>query len=289
MGGVGRVSKTKPPSPFFILADSAEPHPDAGDHEDALFRPSVLHRGVWYDVYLDRANMSEGDYSLPGLCLSKPMLSDGPWQGEPVVAIERKSRGDAISTIVGTTTTALGESASNRDRFAAELERLRAYAFRCIVIEAFPSDIEHAASDPRRRFNPYAVIQSYMAFAPRFGVQVWWAGNRRSAEWYVGATLARIWDEHTGGEAWKKVNARGEAAVIPWARETPTDAAREVMARAAARAEAERKAAAPCAWCNGSGEPCACNDGRPQLEPTGGMPPSTAEYERRRGEARSSA
>lgn len=291
------MSKDKPPTPFLILRDSAEPCPE-NDPEEAWFRPSIRHRGELFDVFTLRANMSEGDYSLPGLCVYKEMGATGEWSGEPVVAIERKSLSDAIGTIVGTTTTALGEAASNRDRFAAELERLRRYAFKCIVVEANLPDVFRAADG--RRFNPESVVQSYMAFAPRFGVQVWWAGSRMGAEWYVGSTLARIWEEHTGGAAYKRAKERGDLPHLPWARDVATPQALEAITLARMMAEkANKETELSCPNCGsvtvapcpddvkaamGSDTFCRdCShvfDSKPKLAPAGGMTASTAEYQR---------
>lgn len=199
--------------PLVILQDSREPHADAGDHEDALFHPWRVERGERVDVKTERVTLREGDYSLPGLALWKPIDGD-TWQGSPLAVIERKSLSDAISTVVGGGVNALGEATANRDRFAEELGRMRDYAFRCIVIEGSPADVQREAAKPGRRFNAVSVLSSYAIFAARFGVQVWWAGSRVGAEWYVGTVLARIWDEHVGGSASKRARERGDN--MPW-------------------------------------------------------------------------
>ena len=196
------------------MQDSREPHLDAGDHEGALFAPWRIVGGKRVEVPCERVTLREGDYSLPGCALWKPIGDDGPWRGEPFAVIERKALGDAISTVIGGGVNALGEATANRDRFAEELGRMREYAFRTIVIEGTMGDVQREASEPGRRFSAHSVLASYLAFAPRFGVQVLWAGSRGGAEYAIGTMLARIWDEYVGGPACKKAQARGDA--MPW-------------------------------------------------------------------------
>ena len=62
-------------------------------------------------VVLQRATLAEGDYTTPRL-LGR-------------AAIERKSAGDFLASIT-----------HGRERFERELERLRSYAFRAIVVES---------------------------------------------------------------------------------------------------------------------------------------------------------
>lgn len=214
--------------PCRVLADSREPHPDAGDHDDALFHPWHVAKNERIALPTDRVTLCEGDYSLPGFARWKPLDDAGEWRGEQWAVIERKSLNDAISTVVGGGTDALGEATANRDRFSEELTRMRDYAFRAIVIEGAPSCercavldsrrnphcVNCESSKPTRRFSAGSVLSSYAVFAVRFGVQVWWAGSRAGAEWYVGTVLARIWDEYVGGPACKKAIERGD--VMPW-------------------------------------------------------------------------
>lgn len=217
-----------------ILRDTREPHPHVrsvvevegvngvmvercevcgGRREcEAPFTPFIVRNNERIDLPVARVTLAEGDYSLPGFARSREGSEE--WSGERWAVIERKSLTDAISTVVGSTVDALGERADNRERFAEELARMRAYHFRTIVIEATPGDVQREAENPRRRFSAASVLGSYAAFAVRFGIQVWWAGSRVGAEWYVGTVLARMWEEHTGGPAQKKAQARGDA--MPW-------------------------------------------------------------------------
>ncbi len=222
--------------PLRILVDSREPHAHERTEEEfegahgvmvtrcsvcggrreceTPLAPFIIRGNERVEIQTERVTLAEGDYSLSGFARWKPIGDDGEWRGETWAVVERKSVTDAISTVVGSTTDALGERSDNRERFADELARMRPYAFRTIVIEGTIGDVQREAANPRRRFNAASVLGSYAAFAPRFGVQVWWAGGRAGAEWYIGALLARMWDEYVGGPAWKKAVERGDT--MPW-------------------------------------------------------------------------
>lgn len=228
--------KHPPERPLIIHADSREPHPHTRDLHmppgaqvarckvcggrracEPVREPWSVkgHERVYYPT--ERVTLREGDYSVPGLALWKPLDDDGPWRGKPLAVIEYKTVGDAISTVVGTVEDGLGAAVSNRERFEAELARMRAYAWRAIVIAGTMGDIQLEAAREGRRFNAASVLGSYAIFSARFGVQVMYAGNQAGAEWYIGTMLSRIWSEHTGGAQWRKARDRGELAALPWA------------------------------------------------------------------------
>ncbi len=213
------------PEPVVVI-DTREPSPDH-DKDEALFRPSIMVKGQLFELASERRKLDAGDYSLAGL--------------ESVVAFERKTLGDLLGTLVGTGKDSVGERAANIDRFRAELERLQGYAYRRIVVEGVPRAIYDEAAKPGRRFNPYAVLSMIWAIDVDYGVPVLWAGNRAGAELLVGSTLARIWEQHTGGDAHKKAAARGYVGRLPWARVEPTVGAREAVARVALGREAARE------------------------------------------------
>lgn len=176
--------------------------------------PFVIRGNERVNIPTERVTLAEGDYALLGFARWKPMGDDGEWRGERWAIVERKSVTDAISTVVGSTTDALGERSDNRERFSDELDRMRAYAFRTIVIEGHFADIQREATRASRRFNAASVIGSYLAFAPRFGVQVLPMGGRTGAEYAIGTIFARMWDEFVGGPAWKKATERADT--MPW-------------------------------------------------------------------------
>jgi hypothetical protein len=122
---------------FAVLQDTREPHPDAGDHESALFRPQVYRlaskgrSGEYVRAPTRRATLATGDYSLPGL--------------EEVVAIERKTCADLIGSLLGSRRDSCGEAVANAERFRRELERMRSMpsgSFRAVVVEASVDDVE---------------------------------------------------------------------------------------------------------------------------------------------------
>ncbi len=98
--------------------------------------------------------LQTGDYSIVGL--------------EHLVAIERKSLPDLLGCI-----------GSDRDRFKRELQRLRAYRFRLLVVEATSIEIE--AGDWRSKLHPNHVLGSLAAWQAQFGLPVWLGGSHASS------------------------------------------------------------------------------------------------------------
>jgi len=198
-----------------IVKDTREPDEAAGDIPAAVFRPFVWGPHKRDTPYVDRprivlpharVKLDVGDYSLPGL--------------EARVAIERKSGPDLLSTLFGESMDSCGERAPNLERFRAELERAynAHYELFAIVCEASP---EWLWREARRRFelygkgfDPCAVRGILRSFAVDLACPTIWAGSKGAAEEEVGATLARIWEQATGGAAGKKAVKRGYA--IPW-------------------------------------------------------------------------
>lgn len=82
-------------------------------------------------VTLIKKKLETGDYSLEGY--------------EDRVAIERKSLDDLIGTLT-----------TGRQRFFAELERMRSYEVRTVVVEASIRQIE--AADYRSQMKPAAIL-----------------------------------------------------------------------------------------------------------------------------------
>lgn len=191
--------KRSPIPPCVVIQDTREPSPDH-DASDALFHPSVLIKGEIWALDVERAYLATGDYSLRGL--------------EQVVTIERKTVGDLLGTFFGDRENSVGEAAQNFERFRLELERMRSFAFKTIVVEGIPQSIYERAKD--RRFNPASAFGMLIAIHTDYGVPTVWAGNRSGAEVWVGSTLKRIWEQHHGGEAWRKAEARGYAEHIAW-------------------------------------------------------------------------
>ena len=95
-------------------------------------------------------SLPTGDYSAVGF--------------ESVIAIERKSLSDL-----------LGCCGSSRDRFKAELQRLRAYRFRALVIESSVADI--ARGDCRSQLHPSHVFGALASWSARYTLPVWLGGT----------------------------------------------------------------------------------------------------------------
>jgi len=113
-------------------------------------------------VHVTRATLHTGDYSLPGL--------------EHRVAIERKSADDFVGTVL-----------RERARFYQELERLRAFEFRAVIVEASVRDL--VAGRYRSRVRPEVVLGFVGEIAVAQSVPVYLAGSRAEAQVLAAAFL----------------------------------------------------------------------------------------------------
>jgi len=111
-----------------------------------------------------RCALPAGDYSLAGR--------------ETVVAIERKSLEDFVSTTIHA-----------RARFARELQRMAAYDFACVVVEASLEDV--LAHRYRSAAHPNAVIGAALSIILDHRVPVFFCGDRQHACRFVEDLLAR--------------------------------------------------------------------------------------------------
>jgi ERCC4-type nuclease len=109
-----------------------------------------------------RAKLETGDYSLPGL--------------EHRVTIERKSLDDWTGTVL-----------RDRIRFYKELERLRAFEFRCVIIEASVREIMQAKY--KSQAKPSSVLGFVAEVCVSQSVPVYLAGSRAEAQILAGAML----------------------------------------------------------------------------------------------------
>ncbi len=112
-----------------------------------------------------RRKLDAGDYSLAGL--------------ETQVAIERKSLDDYVSTVI-----------RNRRRFGAELRRLAAYDFACVVVEADLADI--LAGRYRSGARPESVLGATISILADKRVPVFFCSERRLARRFVESLLLRL-------------------------------------------------------------------------------------------------
>ena len=103
-------------------------------------------------------SLDTGDYSVAGL--------------EHLIAVERKSLDDLLACC-----------GRERDRFKRELQRLRAYRFRLLVIEADAAELEAGAW--RSTLQPNHVLGSLAAWTAQYGLAVWLAGTHEAAGRFV--------------------------------------------------------------------------------------------------------
>lgn len=117
------------------------------------------------EVTTVRATLSAGDYSVQGL--------------EHRIRLERKELGDFVNCCT-----------RERDRFVRELDKLRAYELRAIVVEASLLDV--AAHRYRSRALPKAIVASAVAFHVDYGVPTIWAGDHAKAARVAEMILCRF-------------------------------------------------------------------------------------------------
>lgn len=97
-----------------------------------------------------------GDYSIKGL--------------EKVICVERKSLSDFLSCV-----------GAQRKRFDQEIQRMRGYEARCIVVEAPKSSVLHG--DGRCKVHPHAVEGSIVGWNGQIHIE--FAMGREAAAKYV--------------------------------------------------------------------------------------------------------
>ena len=118
-------------------------------------------------------HLRTGDYSIVSM--------------EDRVTIERKSLADLYGTL-----------GNNRERFARELERMREFEFRALVIEA--TWLTLSTSPPEHSgMNPKSVFRSLIAIAQRYNVHVYDAPTPVFAERIAFRILERFWRDRLPG------------------------------------------------------------------------------------------
>ena len=111
---------------------------------------------------LVRAKLATGDYSVAGL--------------EHAVSIERKSLEDWTGSVL-----------RDRARFFRELERLRAFQFRCVIVEAGVREI--MAGHYKSQARPEAIMGFVAEVTVGQSVPVYLAGSRAEAQVLAGYFL----------------------------------------------------------------------------------------------------
>lgn len=101
--------------------------------------------------------LKTGDYTVEGM--------------EPLLALERKSLADAVNCTVG-----------SRRRFLAECERLAAFQWKAILIEATYEDIKSgfARFEIPSDLHPNALLGTYDAIEAKFGIPIIYTSTNRA-------------------------------------------------------------------------------------------------------------
>ncbi|MCX6632920.1 MAG: hypothetical protein NTW28_35430 [Candidatus Solibacter sp.] len=113
-------------------------------------------------VAVERRALPAGDYSVAGL--------------EGVVAVERKTLDDFVSTVI-----------HSRERFRKELAKLADYRAACVVVEAGLVDVLLARY--RGDAHPNAVLGSALSIILDFQIPVFFCSSRQAACQFVQAYL----------------------------------------------------------------------------------------------------
>lgn len=113
---------------------------------------------VFESLPTTRGTLDTGDYSVAGL--------------EHLIAVERKSLPDLLGCL-----------GHGRDRFKRELQRLRAYRFRLLVVEADAATIE--CGEWRSQLKPAHVFGALASWTADFGLPIWLAGKHELASRFV--------------------------------------------------------------------------------------------------------
>jgi len=142
------------------------------------------------DVLTVTRKLDSGDYSLEG--------------HESSIAIERKELSDLRGCI-----------GHGRGRFTRELERLQAYDYACIVVEATLAELRQPArvhAPGRRQLSPNSVVGSLTAWAIRHQVGIWFAGSRPGGRELTYRLLRNFWRQQGDPDHADTSNAQKTAA-----------------------------------------------------------------------------
>lgn len=105
----------------------------------------------------ERGTLATGDYSVSGL--------------ESLIAVERKSLPDLLACV-----------GRERDRFVAELQRLRAFPFRAVVVETTLERLERG-DWPALKIQPAHVLGSIASWQARYAPFVFAGTPAAAARW----------------------------------------------------------------------------------------------------------
>lgn len=112
------------------------------------------------DVEVVRTKLDAGDYSVSGY--------------EHLITFERKSVADVVGTLIG-----------GHSRFLRELERMKSYKERYILIEHSPSILFSYCQKHGWEYKFDTIIQSLLAYAYHYGVRVRFCKDREDMAKYI--------------------------------------------------------------------------------------------------------
>ncbi len=132
-------------------------------------------------------SLATGDYSIDGLT--------------HLITLERKSLPDLLACC-----------GRERDRFKRELQRMMAYRFRMLVVEADALTLE--TGEWRSKLQPSHVLGSLSAWTAQFGLPVWLGGDHESCARFVEKYLYQcarcVASEYTAASALIETAKNGE-------------------------------------------------------------------------------
>ena len=134
-----------------------------------------------------RREFSEGGTIIKGLGEGDYSVSMDAGVTIMPIRIERKSLGDLYGCIPHEP--GCQKDCGKRCRFERELDRLRAYEYRAIVVEASADDILRGYE--RSQISPRAAMASLCCWSVQFGIAVWLAESHRRA----GGIVQRLLEE----------------------------------------------------------------------------------------------
>lgn len=124
---------------------------------------------IYADVPMVVAKLDAGDLSVIG--------------AETRIAIDRKQLGDFIGCVTW-----------EKDRFGRMLEKLSKYELGAIVVEASFEDVRQRRY--RANVAPSVVIGAAASIVTRYGIPVYFAGNRESSADFTLRLLKSFWRHH---------------------------------------------------------------------------------------------
>jgi DNA excision repair protein ERCC-4 len=128
-------------------------------------RPPPLPSGCVYE----RATIREGDYSTRALLA--------------LARVERKAALDLVGTLT-----------HGRERFEREADRLRPFAFRCIVVEGSAATVSRLG-----RIHPNALIGSLASLHSRWGLPTIFLESPEAVGRYIAGVFRRLEEELAAG------------------------------------------------------------------------------------------